>query len=150
MQETTQLRHEVRQLDAERRRLGEEVQFRNDLEDGYAKRGAQQEMRLKALRSRASSLEKSLQNLVGESSKKLNECTRKYERRLEDARLEVTALKKLVVQKSKENASLRRVAQEVLLQRNDVERFLLSSIYAVSCLTAAENDQFKATAYTSD
>ncbi len=49
-----------------------------------------------------------------------------------DATAEVEALRRLVKLKTKELKNVRRLAQEVLLQRSDVETFLLSSLHMVS------------------
>ncbi len=49
-----------------------------------------------------------------------------------DARNEAEALRRLVKLKTRELKSVRRLAHEVLLQRSDVEVFLLSSLQTVS------------------
>ena len=131
MQETDVLQHEVKRLELERLQLSEEVQFRNDLEKGYAKRSAEQQTRLKTLKARSSALEQSMQQVLSQTAAQQKEWARKHARQMEDAALETTALKKLAIAQSKENRRLRGLAQEVLMQRNDVERFLLSSIYSV-------------------
>ena len=131
MQETDVLQHEVRKLELERLQLSEEVQFRDDLERGYVKRNAEQQTRLKTLKERSSALEQSMRQVLVQTSAQQKEWARKYARQMEDAALERTALKKLAIVQSKENRRLRRLAQEVLVQRSDVERFLLSSIYSV-------------------
>jgi hypothetical protein len=43
----------------------------------------------------------------------------------------VEALRRLIKLKTRELRNVRRLAQEVLLQRSDVETFLLSSLHAV-------------------
>lgn len=126
----------MRQLEIERRRLLEELQFRSDLEDGYAKRGAQQGAQLKVARSRSIALEESMKHLMRNTARQHQEWAQQHQRQMEDAALEIDALKKLVVAKGKENVALRRTAQEVLLQRSDVEKFLLSSIYMVAPCSA--------------
>ena len=131
MQETDVLQHEVRKLELERLQLSEEVQFRDDLERGYVKRNAEQQTRLKTLKERSSALEQSMRQVLVQTSAQQKEWARKYARQMEDAALERTALKKLAIVQSKENRRLRCLAQEVLVQRSDVERFLLSSIYSV-------------------
>ncbi len=48
-----------------------------------------------------------------------------------DAEAEAEALRRLVKLKTRELKNVRRLAQEVLLQRSDVETFLLSSLHLV-------------------
>lgn len=48
-----------------------------------------------------------------------------------EAQAEVEALRRLVKLKTRELKNTRRLAQEVLLQRSDVETFLLSSLHTV-------------------
>jgi hypothetical protein len=48
-----------------------------------------------------------------------------------EAGAEVEALRRLIKLKTRELRNVRRLAQEVLLQRSDVETFLLSSLHAV-------------------
>ena len=52
-------------------------------------------------------------------------------RQVTDAQAEVEALRRLVKLKTRELKNIRRLAQEVLLQRSDVETFLLSSLHHV-------------------
>lgn len=52
-----------------------------------------------------------------------------------DAQGELEALRRLIKLKTVELKRLRRLAQEVLLQRSDVETFLLSSLYKVMACT---------------
>lgn len=49
-----------------------------------------------------------------------------------EARAEGESLRRLVKLKTRELKNVRRLAQEVLLQRSDVETFLLSSLHTVS------------------
>lgn len=118
-------------MERERLRLTEEVQYRRDLEDGFARRGAEQGIRLKAAQSRSNHLEQNLKQVLIESSNQKQDTERRFKRQIADAMLEISALKNLVMVKAKENATLRAAAQDVLLQRNDVERFLVSSIHIV-------------------
>lgn len=57
---------------------------------------------------------------------------RNAQRQIADARQEVEALRRLVKLKTHELQHLRRLAQEVLLQRSDVETLLLSALTHVS------------------
>jgi len=55
-----------------------------------------------------------------------------------DAQAECEALRRLVKLKTRELKNVRRLAQEVLLQRSDVETFLLSSLHHVRKETERE------------
>lgn len=60
VQETEVLQQEVKILEEERSRLMREVALKTELEEGYAKRGAQQSQALKTATAKISALESSL------------------------------------------------------------------------------------------
>ncbi|KAG2441078.1 hypothetical protein HXX76_003931 [Chlamydomonas incerta] len=131
VQETEALQAEVRVLEESRARLTREVGLKTDLEAGYAQRGARQAVALKDAQSRITALENSLQQVVSDFDRERQANAKATAAALADVQAESEALRRLVKLKTRELKNVRRLAQEVLLQRSDVEAFLLSSLHAV-------------------
>ncbi|GLI63274.1 hypothetical protein VaNZ11_006179 [Volvox africanus] len=131
VQETEALQAEVRVLEEARARLTREVGLKTDIEAGYAQRGARQAAALKESQARISALENSLQQVVQDFDRERQASTKAAAAALADVQAEAEALRRLVKLKTRELKNVRRLAQEVLLQRSDVEAFLLSSLHAV-------------------
>ncbi|GAX85577.1 hypothetical protein CEUSTIGMA_g12992.t1 [Chlamydomonas eustigma] len=131
VQETDVLQHEVRILEEERGRLMREVSLKSELESGYAKRGAKQSMAIKEAQAKIASLDQSMQQLMQEFDKERQAIMKNTQSQISDAQAEAEALRRLVKLKTRELKNVRRLAQEVLLQRSDVETFLLSSLHLV-------------------
>ncbi|KXZ47560.1 hypothetical protein GPECTOR_34g719 [Gonium pectorale] len=131
VQETEALQAEVRVLEDARARLTREVGLKTDLEAGYAQRGARQAAAIKEAQARISSLEGSLQQVLQDFDRERQASAKAAAAALADVQAETEALRRLVKLKTRELKNVRRLAQEVLLQRSDVEAFLLSSLHAV-------------------
>jgi F0F1-type ATP synthase membrane subunit b/b' len=131
VQETDVLTHEVKILEAERQRLTREVALKNELEGGYAKRGAQQAGVIKEAQGKILALDASMQQLMEDFENERVGILRTTQSQVSDAQAEAEALRRLVKLKTRELKNVRRLAQEVLLQRSDVEAFLLSSLHTV-------------------
>ncbi|GLC47469.1 hypothetical protein PLESTB_000133900 [Pleodorina starrii] len=131
VQETEALQAEVRVLEESRARLTREVGIKTDIEAGYAQRGARQAAALKEAGARISALEGSLQQVVQDFDRERQAAAKAAAAALADVQAEAEALRRLVKLKTRELKNVRRLAQEVLLQRSDVEAFLLSSLHAV-------------------
>eukprot|EP00197_Chlamydomonas_leiostraca_P014815 CAMPEP_0202874320 /NCGR_PEP_ID=MMETSP1391-20130828/25171_1 /ASSEMBLY_ACC=CAM_ASM_000867 /TAXON_ID=1034604 /ORGANISM="Chlamydomonas leiostraca, Strain SAG 11-49" /LENGTH=436 /DNA_ID=CAMNT_0049555731 /DNA_START=78 /DNA_END=1384 /DNA_ORIENTATION=+ len=131
VQETDVLQQEVRLLEEERARLAREVSLKTELEVGYAKRGARQASGLKEAQSKIATLEGSLAQIMADSERERQALLANTATQVAEARAEGEALRRLVKLKTRELKNVRRLAQEVLLQRSDVETFLLSSLHTV-------------------
>ncbi|KAG2495413.1 hypothetical protein HYH03_006360 [Edaphochlamys debaryana] len=131
VQETEALQSEVRVLEESRSRLSREVALKTDLEAGYAARGARQAGALREAQARITALEGSLQQVVTDFDRERQASAKAAAAALTDVQAEAEALRRLVKLKTRELKNVRRLAQEVLLQRSDVEAFLLSSLHAV-------------------
>ncbi|KAL6746692.1 flagellar/basal body protein [Haematococcus lacustris] len=131
VQETDALQQEVRILEEERGRLMREVSLKAELEEGYAKRSARQASALREAGSKVSLLEGSLAQVMAEAERDRQALLRHSAAQVEEARAEGEALRRLIKLKTRELKNVRRLAQEVLLQRSDVETFLLSSLHLV-------------------
>eukprot|EP00210_Caulerpa_lentillifera_P000691 g668.t1 len=130
-QETMALHRELRISEEERLRLNKEVELRMGLEEGYAERNARQGIQLRASQTKSESLEKSMKQLVVNMTKISEERQLRNERLVEDLKLETEALRKLIKSKNRECLTLRQLAQQILTQRKEVERFLITSIQMV-------------------
>lgn len=131
VQETDVLQSEVRVLEDDRSRLLREVTLKSELEEGYAKRGAKQQQAIKEAQSKIASLEESLQQVIQEFEKERVAIRAQRDTTVAEANQEAEALRRLVALKTRELKNVRRLAQEVLMQRSDVETFLLSSLHQV-------------------
>ena len=118
-------------LEDDRKRLQREVYLKCELEKGFAKRGAMQSQQIKEAHSKISSLETSLQDVIHNMSNQKEDIVKRAAAQIEDAKTEAEGLRRLVKLKSREVRNIRRLAQEVLMQRSDVETFLLSSLQTV-------------------
>ena len=146
MNETDVLQHEVKILEADRARLIREVALKSELEEGYAKRGAKQSMAIKEAQSKIMTQEQSMQELMQGFERDKMALMRTTQSQLADAAAEAEALKRLVKLKTHELKSVRKLAQEVLLQRSDVETFLLSSLHMIR--KEIERESFRPTSLT--
>ncbi|GMH39630.1 hypothetical protein BSKO_07528 [Bryopsis sp. KO-2023] len=131
IEQSDELQQEVEMLEEARDRLQREVDLKCELEKGFASRGARQSQQVKDAQTKIGSLESSLQELLKDMARQKDEIEKRAHAEVEDAKAEVEGLRRLVKLKSRELKNIRRLAQEVLLQRSDVECFLLSSLQTV-------------------
>mmetsp|Transcript_7946 Transcript_7946/g.21214 ORF Transcript_7946/g.21214 Transcript_7946/m.21214 type:complete len:473 (+) Transcript_7946:53-1471(+) len=131
VQETDMLQGEVRLLEQERARLTREVKLKTELEEGYAKRGAKQAAAIKESAMKIATLEGSLGQVMEDAERERLALLQATHAQVSEAHAEMDALRRLVKLKTRELKNTRRLAQEVLLQRSDVETFLLSSLHLV-------------------
>lgn len=126
------MHRELSLCDEERLRLSKELEFRVGLEEGFAERNARQRVQLRATQSKSESLEESMKQLVVNMTKIDEERKRKNDSQVKDLKLEAEALRKMIKAKNRECLTLRHLSQRILIQRKEVERFLLTSIHLVS------------------
>lgn len=131
MKETDTLQSEVKILEEDRSRLMREMAIKTEMEEGFAKRGAKQGMVIKEAQAKIRNLEGSLQALSQQSKEERQALLQQTQHQLIDAKAEGEALRKLVKIRTRELKNIRRLAHEVLLQRSDVEIFLMSSLHQV-------------------
>ncbi|KAI8465996.1 MAG: hypothetical protein J3K34DRAFT_74210 [Monoraphidium minutum] len=131
VQESDVLQSEVRLLEAERRRLLRELGLKAELEEGYARRGAAQGAALKQAQGRVAALEASVAQLLADFQAEKSDVLRQAEAQAAEGRDESEALRRLLRLKARELKALGRLAQEALLQRSEVEIFLISSLHQV-------------------
>eukprot|EP00878_Enallax_costatus_P020445 GHUV01021618.1.p1 GENE.GHUV01021618.1~~GHUV01021618.1.p1 ORF type:complete len:529 (+),score=207.60 GHUV01021618.1:406-1992(+) len=131
VQESDALQSEVKLLQVDRARLAREVSLKQQLEEGWAQRAGQQAATLKEAQLKISTLEKSLQQVMADFAAERAGVVARAQAQVTASSSEVDALRRLLRLKGRELQQLRRLGQEVLLQRTEVEIFLLSSLHQV-------------------
>ncbi|KAF6252093.1 flagellar/basal body protein [Scenedesmus sp. NREL 46B-D3] len=129
--ESNALQAELKLLQAERGTLSREVALKQQLELGWAARAGQQAAALKQAQAKAATLEQSLQQVLSDFARERAGVVARAQAQVTAAGGEVDALRRLLRLKGRELQQLRRLAQQVLLQRTEVEIFLLSSLHQV-------------------
>lgn len=138
IQETDELQTEMRTIEDERVKLQRELNLKVEIEEQYAKRGAKQAKEIKDGYAKVSSLEQSLSTLMADFQREREAITQRALAQIAEAEQEQEALRRLVKLKSRELKNIRRLAHEVLLQRSDVEIFLVSALKQVQTERATE------------
>jgi len=131
VQETDELQHSKRILEEEKKKLDRELGLKKEMEDRYAKRSAQQALEIREFKDKVNALEKSLTQVVADMERERKILNEQSANNIDEATSEKEGLKRLVKLKTQELKNIRKLAQEVLVQRSDVESFLVSSLYQV-------------------
>ncbi|KAL4434248.1 hypothetical protein ABPG75_000689 [Micractinium tetrahymenae] len=140
-QEAEELQREMKALESERAALLRDAELAGEMEAQYAKRGTLQAREIRDQKSKITSLEKGLARMAAEFESEKAALEAGLRAQLADAAAEQNALRRLLQVRTKELRQVRRLAQEVLLQRSEVEAFLVSSIQQVRAEMAAEAAQ---------
>ncbi|GAB4816705.1 hypothetical protein N2152v2_003751 [Parachlorella kessleri] len=130
-QEAEELNRDMKALEAQKARLLRDVKLRDEMEHQYALRGTLQAREIKDAASKISSLEKGMAVMALAFEQEKQQLVRELRTQLAEALTEQTTLRRLLKLRTKELNHVRGLAHEVLLQRTDVESFLLSSIQHV-------------------
>lgn len=131
VQESDALHAEVRLLTCERALLNRELSVKTDMEASLALRAGQQAAALKEAQAKTASLEQSLAQVLSDFAAERVSVVASAASQVQAAQDEVDGLRRLLRLKGRELQQLRQLAQEVLLQRSEVEVFLLSSLHHV-------------------
>eukprot|EP00892_Ulva_mutabilis_P000632 jgi/Ulvmu1/1056/UM105_0014.1 len=128
VEESSMLQQENKVLMEDRRTLQRELELKLQMEKEFANRGAKQSRAIKASDEKVVALERALQGFVEDFEKERAHMRKQWEKAAADMAAEVDAYRRLAELKAKEAKNVRRLAQEVLLQRSDTEIFFLSSL----------------------
>ncbi|KAK9864094.1 hypothetical protein WJX84_004470 [Apatococcus fuscideae] len=145
---TEGLSKDLHELDADRRRLQRDLAIKSEVEQQMAMRGALQARTLKEGASHMAQLEGNLAAVLSGFKAERGNMKAATEQQLMESEGEQSSLRRLLKLKNHELANIRKLAQEVLSHRSDVEAFLLSSIHQVQ--KAAQNDHAIQTASHKD
>ena len=139
VQETDELKKAKDILEEENRELLRELEIKSEMEQEYALRGSKQQRQIKKANEKIQSLEKTISNAFGDFHTQRASAAKKSQSSINELTSENGSLKRLLKLKSQELKNIRRLAQEVLAQRSDVEAFLISSLDLVRRQIAREN-----------
>lgn len=128
VQETDELQREKRLLEDEKKRLMREVEIKREMEEQYAKRGSKQSREIRENAQKVASLEKSLGQMMKDFEGERSALKTQSKEELDAAKVEQNGLRRLLKLKTRELNNIRRLAQEVVRQRSDVESFLIDSL----------------------
>ena len=131
VQETDELQKAKRYLEEENKKLKREVQLNEQSVKEYAKQGFRQSREIKELGGKVKTLERSLGTTTREHEKEKQGLVATDRRKIAEMELDGQGLRQLVRMKTKELASVKKLAAIVLHKRNEVETFLLESIEQV-------------------
>eukprot|EP00887_Chlorella_sp_A99_P000647 scaffold5.g647.t1 len=136
-EEADELQKQMRALESERSGLLRDVRLKEELEQQYARRGTLQAREIRDAKSKISTLERGMVELATAHEQEKAVLSQELRAQLAEAVGEQASLRRLLRLRTTELHRVRRLAQEVLLQRSDVESFLISSILHVRAEVAA-------------
>jgi len=128
VQETDDLQKCKRILEEENNKLRREVQLNEQSVKEYAKQGFRQSKEIKELSSKVKSLERHVSSTTREFEREKGLLVETDRKKIAEAELDSAGLRQLVRLKTKELASVKKLAALILQKRNEVETFLLESI----------------------
>ena len=131
VQETSVLQRNKKRLEEENRVLTRELDIKKEAEQEYAKRGLKQAQELKDTSKKIQMLEKSLSQTVDELKGEKETLRKKGEKERRELQSEIEMCRRALKLKTRELKNIRKLAREVLMQRSNVENFLISSLTAV-------------------
>ncbi len=106
------------------KKLSREVALKKDKESVYMQQADKKTVEIETLKTKVSSLEKSLSQLVRNFSNENESAKALHTRKTKDYELEAAGLRTLVALKNKELLKVRGFAQKVLQQRAEVEEVI--------------------------
>ena len=131
VQETSILQRDKKRLEEENKVLNRELDIKKEAEQEYAKRGLKQAQELKDTSKKIHMLEKSLSQSVEEMKGDKDSLRKKWEKERRELQSELEMSRRALHLKTRELKNIRKLAREVLMQRSNVENFLISSLTTV-------------------
>jgi hypothetical protein len=125
-----------------------DVSLMAEKEEEYARQNYIKTKEIKSLRERVEQLEKAQMTSIERFKTRTKELKKTIQKELEDATLDATGLRRLIMMKNKELRHIKTLAATVLEQRSEMEEFFLDSLSEVQDiirkkkqLSAASNQQ---------
>lgn len=125
-----------------------DVSLMAEKEEEYARQNYVKTKEIKSLRERVEQLEKAQMTSIERFKTRTKELKKTIQKELEEATLDATGLRRLIMMKNKELRHIKTLAATVLEQRSEMEEFFLDSLSEVQDvirkkkqLTAATNQQ---------
>ncbi|QDZ23483.1 basal body-orientation factor [Chloropicon primus] len=142
VQETSILQRDKKRLEEENKVLTRELDIKNEAEQEYAKRGLKQAQELKDTSKKIQMLEKSLSQSIDEMKGEKDTLRKKGEKEKRELQSELEMSRRALKLKTRELKNIRKLAREVLMQRSNVENFLISSLTTVKDHIKREQGMF--------
>lgn len=130
-EQTESLRQSNTALQNELNKLKRQLSVKTDMESQYATRGSQLNREVKKAKEKSSSLESSLNQALRDKDYEISRATKHAQEQIDASQREAADLKRLLQLRTRELQSIKRLAQEVLSQRSDAERFLVHALEEV-------------------
>jgi len=150
VQETADLQRIKAQLEEENRRLKRDMELNEQQVKEYAKDRFKHSREVKELQTKVKNLEKSLSQVVKDFEKERDRLVGKGKQDMEESRVENSGLRKLLKLKEREHARIKKLAQDIIGQRTEVEQFFLESLEQVRDEIVRERKERDATFITSE
>eukprot|EP00002_Diphylleia_rotans_P012013 TRINITY_DN2358_c0_g1_i9.p1 TRINITY_DN2358_c0_g1~~TRINITY_DN2358_c0_g1_i9.p1 ORF type:complete len:231 (-),score=52.67 TRINITY_DN2358_c0_g1_i9:242-934(-) len=115
-------------MEEENERLLRSVELNEQSVKEYAKQGYRRAKEIKDLTNKVKNLERSLGQVVRELEREKESSSQQMQKLAEQSQAEINALKRLLELKAKELSGIRKLAQNVLNQRTELERFFLEAL----------------------
>eukprot|EP00002_Diphylleia_rotans_P012008 TRINITY_DN2358_c0_g1_i11.p1 TRINITY_DN2358_c0_g1~~TRINITY_DN2358_c0_g1_i11.p1 ORF type:complete len:495 (-),score=95.47 TRINITY_DN2358_c0_g1_i11:242-1726(-) len=128
VQETDELQRAKKRMEEENERLLRSVELNEQSVKEYAKQGYRRAKEIKDLTNKVKNLERSLGQVVRELEREKESSSQQMQKLAEQSQAEINALKRLLELKAKELSGIRKLAQNVLNQRTELERFFLEAL----------------------
>ncbi|PRP87200.1 hypothetical protein PROFUN_01462 [Planoprotostelium fungivorum] len=128
LQTTEKLKVKQKQLTSENKRLAREVEIQEEKEQEYASQQHQRTVTIKKLSERIGNLEVSNENLKAETIRSVSNASAQMKRELDDSKLDIEGMKRLLELKNKDLKRIKKLARRVLEQRSQLEQFFLDAI----------------------
>eukprot|EP00290_Baffinella_frigidus_P027395 CAMPEP_0180228874 /NCGR_PEP_ID=MMETSP0987-20121128/25057_1 /TAXON_ID=697907 /ORGANISM="non described non described, Strain CCMP2293" /LENGTH=386 /DNA_ID=CAMNT_0022193219 /DNA_START=46 /DNA_END=1203 /DNA_ORIENTATION=+ len=138
VQETADLQKQKARLEAETKTLRRDLELNVGLMDESAKDRHRKTRESKELQNKVKNLEKSLAQVVKDFERERERLLAQGKTDLEETDIENQGLRKLLKLKEREHSKIKRLAQDIIGQRSEVEQFFLEALEQVRDEVAAE------------
>ena len=138
VQETADLQKQKAKLEAETKTLRRDLELNAGLMEESAKDRHRKSRESKELQSKVKNLEKSLAQVVKDFERERERLVAQGRTDLEETEIENQGLRKLLKLKEREHSKIKRLAQDIIGQRSEVEQFFLEALEQVRDEAAAE------------
>lgn len=150
VQETADLQRTKVALEQENQRLKRDMVLNKEQVDLYSKEKFKNSREVKDLQTKVKNLEKSLSQVVKDFEKERDRLQSKGKAELEEMSVENSGLRKLLKLKEREHFRIKKLAQDIIAQRTEVEQFFLESLEQVRDEIVRERKERDTTFITSE
>jgi len=138
VQETAELQKLKSKLEEDNKQLRRDLELNEQQIGEYAKDRHRLSREVKDLQGKVKNLEKSLSQVAKDFEREKERLVSKSKQDLQDTEVENSGLRKLLKIKEKEHNKIKRLAQDIISQRSEVEQFFLEALEEVRDQIARE------------